>query len=911
VPAIPSARARHSAGSSRRTLAALVVSICALLLAPALARAGTVDISVVGSTLRVADATGDRTHLSINYSPIGPTFYIADLGSGDASSYNDTTGSCIVFGDGRQCTPGGVTDLEVMAGDGDDRIQIAGAVPTRIQGGPGNDTVVGGAGVDTIDGGEGSDVLGGGASTDAISDTGTGPGDVDMYSFDDARTTGVTVTMAGGADDGEPGIETEDVSDPQFEGVIGSNGPGADWLTGGPGPDRISGIGGPDAIDGGAGADVLSGGFGNDVLTGGPGGDDLDGGLQNDTVNARDGEADARVECDGSSVVPGGAGTADHAVIDAGLDVAAESCETTDPPRGTGGGGGTPPPAADADGDGVADARDNCPGVANPAQTNQDGDGVGDACDPVDVARTFTMPDLRPKKTKRGFEFVSRRKAEQLLERSGINLHVRLTRVPLTGVQGAHRPSVDDDEVVRQSVKPGTRLTASGAPPYPSVTLLVYDEALDYRGSSCPHGRARRAQMSKLRASIRGEELGAAEAVLRKAGCKVLINAETQVKGATDSRVMHATAVDLKTKQGRVLAVGLVVERPLRKDFVINVLERPLGDLKAAPGELPQFRKEIGLGVDGKLTAGLAPAVLHLDIAEATTGRLVRNVSVRVMKWDGTVLASTMTGSSGGLTFRVPVDWQGDLDVNVRVEGANTQGVEVLESWATIPVVLRDRKPFYTLGGRYLTWQDDRYVQTRQPLTPSAVHATVESRMREILGGVAGRNPLFAHALALLQSGAGTPQERLQRVADETGVQPGKMLAGSTTDGSYDAGTPVLVGNALRVAEGGRLVPAIAAAVAIPKQGDIATVTLIGPDGATSIALDGASLIGPDGATFVDASGALIAKLDGAQVLVDKSGRLVGPDGATLIGNNGNTIISDNGAGLIGNNGNTLVHVFP
>ena len=44
-----------------------------------------------------------------------------------------------------------------------------------------------------------------------------------------------------------------------------------------------------------------------------------------------------------------------------------------------------PPPPADADADGVPDASDNCPNVANADQADADGDGVGDACDEPDA----------------------------------------------------------------------------------------------------------------------------------------------------------------------------------------------------------------------------------------------------------------------------------------------------------------------------------------------------------------------------------------------------------------------------------------------------------------------------------------------------------------------------------------------
>ena len=47
--------------------------------------------------------------------------------------------------------------------------------------------------------------------------------------------------------------------------------------------------------------------------------------------------------------------------------------------------GGSTPEAIDTDSDGILDADDNCPAVANPNQQDADDDGAGDACDADDA----------------------------------------------------------------------------------------------------------------------------------------------------------------------------------------------------------------------------------------------------------------------------------------------------------------------------------------------------------------------------------------------------------------------------------------------------------------------------------------------------------------------------------------------
>ena len=302
----------------------------------------------------------------------GATAVRADLGDGD---------------DIGQISDGIGVPVELSAGPGADLLEGA-EQADLLDGGPGDDSVIGGDGADTLRGGDGADTLEGrggadrlegGAGDDTLSPDGFeapaadvvdgGPGSdvvtADYASrFGDARPL-LSITLAGGADDGRPG-EGDDLQGVErvvlgiggsFAGTDGADEirlvqVGADsTLTGHDGPDRLRGGDGADRIDGGAGDDALDGGFGDDVIVGGPGRDAISADLAsgdcgpawcklpfgNDRVEARDGEADS-IAC--------GAGT-DVVIADAAA-VVAPDCERVERPGdGPGPGPGPGPERGD------------------------------------------------------------------------------------------------------------------------------------------------------------------------------------------------------------------------------------------------------------------------------------------------------------------------------------------------------------------------------------------------------------------------------------------------------------------------------------------------------------------------------------------------------------------------------------
>jgi Ca2+-binding RTX toxin-like protein len=187
----------------------------------------------------------------------------------------------------------------LMAG-GDDRVRFAGDLGGEQDGGPGNDVLAGGPRDDRLRGGDGVDRLGGEAGQDRL-DGGLG-GDVlvggegtDTYEYG-ARTTPVSVTFDGNANDGAAGEGDRIVAagDDIEGGSAGDflagdgldnridGGGGNDVVFGAGGSDRLTLANGDDFGDGGDGADVIDAGAGSDHLRGGGGDDTLHAGLRPD-----------------------------------------------------------------------------------------------------------------------------------------------------------------------------------------------------------------------------------------------------------------------------------------------------------------------------------------------------------------------------------------------------------------------------------------------------------------------------------------------------------------------------------------------------------------------------------------------------------------------------------------------------
>ncbi|MGW4213844.1 calcium-binding protein [Lentzea sp. NPDC004789] len=268
---------------------------------------------------------------------------------------------------GLPVTISGTAGNDSIIGTPGNDVIAAGAGNDVVLGLDGNDTVCLGPGDDLFDGGAGDDTMVADATPDGA-DTYVGNGGLDAVTYA-ARTTPVTVTLDGTANDGAPGEGDNIAAD--IGGITGGSGndvidasagrvqtfvfggPGNDTLAtnfnagggagddtlrlvnsgsgslfgndgndtlfggpvrdnliGGNGNDKVFAGGGDDELFGGPGDDLLAGEAGNDDLFGEAGNDELIGGLGNDTVDGGDGNdvSDSLVSLDGSDFFFGGNG---------------------------------------------------------------------------------------------------------------------------------------------------------------------------------------------------------------------------------------------------------------------------------------------------------------------------------------------------------------------------------------------------------------------------------------------------------------------------------------------------------------------------------------------------------------------------------------------------------------------------
>ena len=164
------------------------------------------------------------------------------------------------------CSAGGITLIQVAAGDQNDKAVNSTALNSQLGGGAGADSLEGGNGNDKIEGADGNDDMRGGAGIDTLSYE-QAPGGVRVNIAVLVRQD----TVSAGAD----------LLLDLFENVAGSG--GSDELYGNGLGNRIVANNLNDLVSGRAGDDDLFGSAGNDTLNGQEGNDDLNGGPGSDT----------------------------------------------------------------------------------------------------------------------------------------------------------------------------------------------------------------------------------------------------------------------------------------------------------------------------------------------------------------------------------------------------------------------------------------------------------------------------------------------------------------------------------------------------------------------------------------------------------------------------------------------------
>ena len=666
----------------------------------------------------------------------------------------------------------------------------------------------------------------------------------------------------------------------------------------------IYGMAGNDTIVGGSLYDNISGGDGDDTLTGGLGSDHMYGQNGSDTLQARDGDVDAILDCDSGGNSPDD-GANDLAVIDANQLEEAHNCKTVD--RAASGGGGGGGGGDDGGGD----------------------DGGDDGAESTAVK--VKVPKVRPEPlSSQRYRYTHIETLRKQLEKLGVPFRLRAVGVPFKNVDDNYQDTIEDGDIFSQSKspKPGKEITIdptkeckkdAAIPCRLEFSVHYYDQADDIKGSKCPY-LPRDKNSQKLMRLLRDRTYQDALEILKDHNCRFRIVNYVENPGVIEESIRGATVSFTTRKKSsgggkeRVYFVNLVVDRPIRSDFTVSVLPRPYDDYKNNPGRVDDFERELDLGTDGKLTfASKNPGVVHVIPNENFTARYIKRLTIELVKnpagrpQDASILASSTTDNAGGVTFTFPVNWTGDLEINIRAQGKRTNEdlvEDTMRGWATIPVVERNAsKPLATRSGRYFRFKSGRW--TRVDLFVEAMKGFADA-LRDLNGWTgaeadacraAVRNDLNSQravntcwkndiaVTATTNGGTTTGLDRAQAVnAQGFTVQDGRLVQASIP-ASVVPGTTSVVGAGILSENGTNLI----------SNG----VPLINLNGGNILSENGVNITADGRSPAVILEGAKILSQNGTNILSENGTNILSQNGMNLISNKGGGIISDKGAGLL------------
>ena len=868
----------------RRLLVIQAVSFLALATAPVAHAATQVSVQSFG----VSVVGGAAMDIDVD-SPSAGTIRVTDAANGLTPVGPDCTGTASTV----QCTglSGATFDAEIFgSGDGDSiSVDPAATFPAQIYGRGGADVLLGGGGNDRLNGGTGADDLDGRGGADLVENgyndanvaTSTDGGDLyrdtgasgqDSLNFG-PQTVGVHMKLDGVANDGSgAGGEGDDIRG-GFERLRGTA--FNDLIVGGPAAETINGSGGDDDLDGGAGADAIEGNEGVD------------------TVRARDGEADALLDCDSASASSFGAG--ETAVIDA-VDPEPARCEVVDRAGGT-----------------VAPSDPSSPAPA-PAP--------GGSTGPVTPATTFTLSGLRPTETVSRMPRVTGKKFTAA--RDAALAAIPSAQIDIVFQRGCRQG--DFLEVTKQRPLTGASLSNDSRDPV-EVQLTACIADADY---------------------LRDCDLESVRSDLKRLGTKAL---DADV-ASTVLGTVNRCKVDYDIKLAKAAEEARIKLEAQRASEALSRAEREKENAKrqAADKVKADLRASITCPIGGDLrvavTDGYTPSPRALGLKAGTadgwtipsspSGAYQSFIELavfdRALQWpEATVFVDTdgvvakgygptkRQTANGRTVFSIMPTRPGKIRICVVQDTGDDQvlsaGVEV-EVVGPPPV----GTVYETVSGRQIKLTKDGPVPVTAPRVARAAQAgffeTIWSSIVSLFGD-------RSRAVNAEEASARPKRQRTQKVAEQAKLAvgqvslDGKLIANpqppvvnvrgacliALPNGSLGQGLcPVLS------APGGHALVGMSnekSAVLAAGGGNVVKVTGTKIAGGTVIDAPGGKVVAPkNGKPVVAGAGDAIA-IAPSQL---KGAKLIGNDGSTLIGNDGSTLIGNDGSTLIGNDGSTLVN---